>query len=266
MDEKYFPESIEEKWQRVWAESGAFEAERDPAREKRFYCLEMLPYPSGFLHMGHVRNYSIGDALSWFKRLQGFNVLHPMGWDSFGQPAEQAAIKRGVMPRDWTEQNISHMRGQFKRMGFSFDWRREIAAHRPDYYKWDQWFFLKMLERGLAYKKVSPVNWCPAESTVLSNEQSSGGVCWRCGAAVEKRDIEQWFFRITDYAEQLLADMSEIEGGWPERVLTMQRNWIGRSEGAYIDFQVKDTDERVRVFTTRIDTIYGANAVVVAPD
>ncbi|MFL6255997.1 MAG: leucine--tRNA ligase [Pyrinomonadaceae bacterium] len=266
MDEKYFPERIEERWQKFWEESGAFEVERDPAREKRFYCLEMLPYPSGFLHMGHVRNYSIGDALSWFRRLQGYNVLHPMGWDSFGQPAEQAAIKRGVMPREWTEANIAHMRAQFKRMGFSFDWRREVAAHTPEYYKWDQWFFLKMLERGLAYKKVSPVNWCPAESTVLSNEQSSGGVCWRCGALVEKRDIEQWFLRITDYAEQLLEDMREIEGGWPERVLTMQRNWIGRSEGAYIDFQIKETDERVRVFTTRIDTIYGANAVVVAPD
>jgi leucyl-tRNA synthetase len=266
MDEKYFPERIEERWQKFWEESGAFEVERDPAREKRFYCLEMLPYPSGFLHMGHVRNYSIGDALSWFRRMQGYNVLHPMGWDSFGQPAEQAAIKRGVMPREWTEANIAHMRAQFKRMGFSFDWRREVAAHTPEYYKWDQWFFLKMLERGLAYKKVSPVNWCPAESTVLSNEQSSGGVCWRCGAAVEKRDIEQWFLRITDYAEQLLADMREIEGGWPERVLTMQRNWIGKSSGAYIDFQIKETDERVRVFTTRIDTIYGANAVVVAPD
>ncbi|HVF67799.1 MAG TPA: leucine--tRNA ligase [Pyrinomonadaceae bacterium] len=266
MDEKYFPEKIEEKWQRRWEETRAFEVERDAAREKHFYCLEMLPYPSGFLHMGHVRNYSIGDALSWFKRLQGFNVLHPMGWDSFGQPAEQAAIKRGVMPREWTEKNIEHMRGQFKRMGFSFDWRREVAAHRPDYYKWDQWFFLKMLEKGLAYKKVSPVNWCPNEETVLSNEQSSGGVCWRCGASVEKRDIEQWFFRITQYAEQLLEDMREIEQGWPERVLTMQRNWIGRSEGAYIDFSIKDADERVRVFTTRVDTIYGANAVVVAPD
>ncbi|HST52650.1 MAG TPA: leucine--tRNA ligase [Pyrinomonadaceae bacterium] len=259
-------QDIEEKWQRRWEESGAFEVEQDAAREKHFYCLEMLPYPSGFLHMGHVRNYSIGDALAWFKRLQGFNVLHPMGWDSFGQPAEQAAIKRGVMPREWTDANIEHMRSQFKRMGFSFDWRREIAAHRPEYYKWDQWFFLKMLERGLAYKKVSPVNWCPKEQTVLSNEQSSGGVCWRCGAAVEKRDIEQWFFRITAYAEQLLDDMREIERGWPERVLTMQRNWIGRSEGAYIDFQIKDADERVRVFTTRVDTIYGANAVVVAVD
>ena len=266
MDEKYFAEKIEERWQEFWAGTGAFEVEPDPAREKHFYCLEMLPYPSGFLHMGHVRNYSIGDALSWFKRLQGFNVLHPIGWDSFGQPAEQAAIRRGVMPRDWTEANIAHMRGQFKRLGLSYDWRREIAAHRPDYYKWDQWFFLKMLERGLAYKKRSPVNWCPAEQTVLSNEQSSGGVCWRCGAGVEKRDIEQWFLRITTYAEQLLDDMREIERGWPERVLTMQRNWIGRSEGAFIDFQIKDTDERARVFTTRIDTIYGANAIVLAAD
>jgi leucyl-tRNA synthetase len=265
MDEKYYPEKIEEKWQRRWAETGAFEVEEREGRP-RFYCLEMLPYPSGFLHMGHVRNYSIGDALSWYKRLQGFNVLHPIGWDSFGQPAEQAAIKRGVNPRDWTEENIAHMRGQMKRLGISYDWRRETAAHRPDYYKWDQWFFLKMLERGLAYKRLSPINWCPKEETVLSNEQSSGGVCWRCGTPVERRDLEQWFIRTTQYAEQLLEDMREIEAGWPERVLTMQRNWIGRSEGAYVDFQIKDTDERVRVFTTRIDTIYGATAVVLAPD
>ena len=265
MDEKYFPEKIEEKWQRHWAATGAFEVEPDRDRPE-FYCLEMLPYPSGFLHMGHVRNYSIGDALSWYKRLQGYNVIHPIGWDSFGQPAEQAAIKRGVMPGEWTEKNIAHMRGQMQRMGVSYDWRREIAAHTPAYYKWDQWFFLKMLERGLIYRKNSPVNWCPQEETVLSNEQSSGGVCWRCGAAVEKRDLEQWFIRTTDYAEQLLADMKEIEAGWPERVLTMQRNWIGRSEGAFIDFPIKDTHDHVRVFTTRVDTIYGANAVVVAPD
>jgi len=266
MDEKYYPEKIEEKWQGHWETSRAFEAEPDPAREKHFYCLEMLPYPSGFLHMGHVRNYSIGDALAWYKRLQGYNVLHPIGWDSFGQPAEQAAIKRGVMPREWTEANIEHMRGQMKRMGISYDWRREVAAHRPEYYKWDQWFFLRMLEQGLIYRKMSPVNWCPKEETVLSNEQSSGGVCWRCGAAVEKREIEQWFARTTRYAEQLLEDMKEIERGWPERVLTMQRNWIGKSTGAYIDFQIKDTDERVRVFTTRIDTIYGATAVVLSPE
>ncbi|HEX8097152.1 MAG TPA: leucine--tRNA ligase, partial [Pyrinomonadaceae bacterium] len=265
MDEKYYPEKIEEKWQKSWRESGAFEAEPEDARPK-FYCLEMLPYPSGFLHMGHVRNYSIGDALSWYKRLRGFNVLHPIGWDSFGQPAEQAAIRRNVSPRDWTEENIAHMRGQLQRLGVSYDWRREVAAHTPEYYKWDQWFFLKMYERGLAYKKLSPVNWCPNCRTILSNEQSSGGVCWRCGTAVEKKDIEQWFLRITDYAGQLLEDMKEIEAGWPERVLTMQRNWIGRSEGAYVDFQIDGHDARARVFTTRIDTIYGANAIVLAAE
>ncbi len=265
MDEKYFPEKIEEQWQQFWAETGAFEVESDKTRPK-FYCLEMLPYPSGFLHMGHVRNYAIGDALAWQKRLQGYNVLHPIGWDSFGQPAEQAAIKRDIQPRDWTEENIAHMRGQFKRLGISFAWRREIAAHTPAYYKWDQWFFLQLLAKGLIYRKSAAVNWCPQEQTVLSNEQSSGGVCWRCGASVEKRDLEQWFIRTSDYAEQLLADMGEIEQGWPERVLTMQRNWIGKSAGAFVDFQIKDTDERVRVFTTRVDTIYGANAIVVAPD
>src|SRR2546422_344452 len=217
MDEKYFPEKIEEKWQQRWADESAFAARDDDPRPK-FYALEMLPYPSGFLHMGHVRNYSIGDALAWYKRLRGFNVLHPIGWDSFGQPAEQAAIKRGIQPRDWTEENIAHMRGQLQRLGISYDWSREIAAHRPDYYKWDQWFFLKMLERGLAYKKISAVNWCPKENTVLSNEQSSGGICWRCGAAVEKRDLEQWFLRITEYAEQLVNDISEIEAHWEEKV------------------------------------------------
>ncbi len=265
MDDKYFPEQIEKKWQEHWNTTRAFEIDADDKRE-RFYCLEMLPYPSGFLHMGHVRNYSIGDALAWFKRLQGFSVLHPIGWDSFGQPAEQAAIKRGVNPRDWTEENIVHMRGQLKRLGISYDWSREIAAHRPDYYKWDQWFFLKMLERGLAYKKTSQVNWCPKESTVLSNEQSSGGICWRCSTPVEKRDLEQWFLRITNYAEQLVSDMDQIETGWPEKVLKRQRDWVGRSEGAYVDFAVKDSDKKIRVFTTRIDTIYGATAVVLSAE
>ncbi|MBV9210988.1 MAG: leucine--tRNA ligase [Acidobacteria bacterium] len=265
MDEKYFPEKIEEKWQQHWARTGAFDAATDDPREK-FYCLEMLPYPSGFLHMGHVRNYSIGDALAWYKRLRGFNVLHPIGWDSFGQPAEQAAIKRGIMPREWTEKNIAHMRGQLQRLGVSYEWGREIAAHRPDYYKWDQWFFLKMYERGLAYKRKSPVNWCPNEQTVLSNEQSSGGVCWRCGAAVIKKELEQWFVRITDYAEALLEDMKEIEAAWPEKVLKRQRDWIGRSIGAEVDFQIEGTDKKVRVFTTRIDTIYGANAIVLAAE
>jgi leucyl-tRNA synthetase len=192
-------------------------------------------------------------------------VLHPIGWDSFGQPAEQAAIKRGVNPRDWTEDNIVHMRGQMKRLGISYDWSREIAAHRPEYYKWDQWFFLKMLDHGLAYKKISQVNWCPKEETVLSNEQSSGGICWRCGTPVEKRDLEQWFLRITDYAEQLVADIKQIEAGWPEKVLKRQSDWVGRSEGAFVDFQVKDTERKVRVFTTRIDTIFGATAIVLSP-
>jgi leucyl-tRNA synthetase len=265
MDEKYFPENIENKWQQHWEQTKAFEVTEDDPRPK-FYCLEMLPYPSGFLHMGHVRNYSIGDALAWYKRLQGFNVLHPIGWDSFGQPAEQAAIKRGVNPRDWTEENIAHMRGQMKRLGISYDWSREIAAHRPEYYKWDQWFFLKMYERGLAYKKKSPVNWCPNENTVLSNEQSSGGICWRCGAAVEKRDLEQWFFRITDYAEQLVEDIKQIESSWPEKVLKRQRDWVGRSEGAFVEFAIKGSDQKIRVFTTRIDTIFGATAIVLSAE
>ncbi|MGI8469707.1 MAG: leucine--tRNA ligase [Pyrinomonadaceae bacterium] len=291
MDEKYFARKIEDKWQRRWAENKTFEAEIDTAKPK-FYALEMLPYPSGRLHMGHVRNYSIGDALAWYKRLQGFNVLHPIGWDSFGQPAEQAAIKKGVNPRDWTEDNINQMRAQLKKLGFSYDWRREFAAHRPDYYKFDQWFFLKMLEMGLAYKKMTKVNWCPHDQTTLSNEQASGGVCWRCGNAVEKKDLAQWFLRITAYAEELLSDMSEIETGWAERVLTMQRNWIGRSEGAFVDFSVRtvcvsgrvldeaqsnelsnnnpsanaDGSDKIRVFTTRIDTIYGANVIVVAAE
>jgi leucyl-tRNA synthetase len=265
MDEKYYAQKIEQKWQKRWAEKGTFETNVDETREK-FYCLEMLPYPSGRLHMGHVRNYSIGDALSWYKRLQGFNVLHPIGWDSFGQPAEQAAIKKGVNPRDWTEDNIVQMREQLQRLGISYDWSREIAAHRPEYYKFDQWFFLKMREMGLAYKKMTKVNWCPNDQTTLSNEQASGGVCWRCGHAVEKKDLAQWFFRITDYAEELLEGMEQLEDGWAERVLTMQKNWIGRSEGAFVDFSIDNSNEKIKIFTTRIDTIFGANAIVVAPE
>ena len=274
MDEKYFALKIERKWQRRWAENKTFETDADETKRK-FYALEMLPYPSGRLHMGHVRNYSIGDALAWYKRLQGFNVLHPIGWDSFGQPAEQAAIKKGVNPRVWTEDNINQMRAQLQKLGFSYDWRREIAAHRPEYYKFDQWFFLKMLERGLAYKKMTQVNWCPKDATTLSNEQASGGVCWRCGTAVEKKDLAQWFLRITAYAEELLQAMSEIEAGWAERVLTMQKHWIGKSEGAFVEFKVQSEQFKVnssedppsiKVFTTRVDTIYGANAIVVAAE
>ncbi|MFV0387558.1 MAG: leucine--tRNA ligase [Pyrinomonadaceae bacterium] len=279
MDEKYFAKKVERKWQARWAERRTFETVEENSREK-FYCVEMLPYPSGRLHMGHVRNYSIGDALCWYKRLQGLNVLHPIGWDSFGQPAEQAAIRQGINPRDWTEENIAQMKAQLKSLGFSYDWSREIAAHRPEYYKFDQWFFLKMLEMGLAYRKESDVNWCPKCETTLSNEQASGGVCWRCGTAVEKQSRQQWFLKITDFAEELLDDMEEIEDGWAERVLTMQRNWIGKSKGAFVDFKVdgfqelesgatKDFrlgGETIRVFTTRIDTIFGATSLVVAPD
>ena len=285
MDEKYFAKKIEQKWQRIWAEGGAFHAEMDDERPK-FYQLEMLPYPSGNLHMGHVRNYSAGDALAWYKRLKGFNVLHPVGWDSFGQPAEDAAVKRGVNPRTWTEENIEIMRGQLQRLGLSYDWRRQMYAHTPEYYKFDQWFFLKMFEMGLAYKKMTQVNWCSTDQATLSNEQASGGICWRCGNPVTKKDLEQWFLKTTAYTDQLLDDMAEIADGWPANVLKRQRDWIGRSEGAFVDFEIVASGDslfycpmvdgvtstsdlgkkRVRVFTTRIDTIYGANAIVLAAE
>lgn len=285
MDEKYFPKKVEQKWQTKWAETGAFEAEAGDPRPK-FYQLEMLPYPSGNLHMGHVRNYSAGDAMAWYKRLRGFNVLHPIGWDSFGQPAEDAAIKRGVNPRDWTEENIKAMRGQLERLGLSYDWRRQMAAHRPDYYKFDQWFFLKMHEMGLAYKRITQVNWCSTDQATLSNEQASGGLCWRCGNPVTKKEIEQWFLKTTAYTDQLLDDMAEIADGWPANVLKRQSDWIGRSEGAFVDFEIRASGDsmfycplvsgltsttdlgkhRVRVFTTRIDTIYGATALVLAAE
>ncbi len=285
MDEKYFAKKVEQKWQTKWAASGAFNAEIAESKPK-FYQLEMLPYPSGNLHMGHVRNYSAGDAVAWYKRLRGFNVLHPIGWDSFGQPAEDAAVKRGVNPRDWTEENIIAMRGQLERLGISYDWRRQMAAHRPDYYKFDQWFFLKLYERGLAYKRMTQVNWCSHDQATLSNEQASGGLCWRCGNPVTRKDLEQWFLKTTAYADRLLDDMAQIESGWPQNVLKRQQDWIGRSEGAYVEFEVKASGDslfycpivdgltssgghgkgRVRVFTTRIDTIYGANAIVLAAE
>ena len=269
MDEKYFPKKVETKWRDRWSQSQIFGATDGDGRAK-FYQLEMLPYPSGNLHMGHVRNYSVGDAIAWYKRLKGFNVLHPIGWDSFGQPAEDAAIKRGVNPRDWTEENIKVMRGQLERLGLSYDWSRQIAAHRPEYYKFDQWFFLKMYEMGLAYKKMTQVNWCEYDKATLSNEQASGGLCWRCGNAVTKKDLEQWFLRTTAYAERLLTDIAEIEDGWPQNVIKRQRDWIGRSEGAFVDFKVAgisavDEPRAIRVFTTRIDTIFGATAIVVSP-
>lgn len=264
MKEKYYPEQVEAKWQARWQQTRAFEAEVDPRRPK-FYCLEMLPYPSGRLHMGHVRNYSIGDALAWYKRMRGYNVLHPMGWDSFGQPAEQAAIKHGIHPATWTEENIAYMRQQLQRLGLSYDWRREVASHTPDYYRWNQWFFLKMYERGLVYRKQAPVNWCPQCQTVLSNEQAQGG-CWRCGTPVEQRELAQWFVRITRYADELLEDLDRLAAGWPEKVLTMQRNWIGKSVGAHVDFPVEGLGTTVRIFTTRIDTIFGATAILLAPE
>ncbi|MGB7069172.1 MAG: leucine--tRNA ligase [Pyrinomonadaceae bacterium] len=265
MDEKYFAKLIEEKWQKKWAASGVFEAEVDGLAPK-FYQLEMLPYPSGNLHMGHVRNYSVGDVVAWYKRLRGFNVLHPIGWDSFGQPAEDAAVKRGVNPKEWTENNIQTMRGQLERLGLSYDWRRQMYAHRPEYYKFDQWFFLKMYEKGLAYKRMTQVNWCETDQATLSNEQASGGLCWRCGNPVTKKDLEQWFLKTTAFADRLLDGASKIETGWPDNVLKRQRDWIGRSRGAFVDFEIEGDSERVRVFTTRIDTIYGANAIVVAAE
>jgi len=273
MDEKYFAKKVEQKWQKKWSTSGVFEAEPDPERPK-FYQLEMLPYPSGYLHIGHVRNYTAGDVVAWYRRLQGFNVLHPIGWDSFGQPAEDAAIKRGINPRTWTEENIVAMRGQFERLGLSYDWRRQTAAHRPEYYKFDQWFFLKMYEMGLAYKRTTQVNWCEHDQATLSNEQASGGLCWRCGNPVTKKPLEQWFLKTTDYADELLDGLETIEDGWAPAVVKRQRDWIGRSEGAYVDFTVRVMPSGViaaeaatlTVFTTRIDTIYGANAVVVAAE
>jgi leucyl-tRNA synthetase len=226
----------------------------------------MLPYPSGALHMGHIRNYSIGDALARYMWMRGYNVLHPMGWDAFGLPAENAALKQNRPPRDWTLANIAHMKTQMQRMGFAIDWNREIATCEPEYYRWNQWFFLKMFERGLAYRKEALLNWCPECQTVLANEQVINGCCWRHETTrVEQRALQQWFLKITDYADELLAGLKALEGGWPERVLTMQRNWIGRSEGAEVDFTLEGTGEKIRIFTTRIDTIYGATCLILAP-
>ncbi len=264
----YNPQKIEEKWQKRWAEARVFETEADPSKPK-YYVLEMLPYPSGTMHMGHMRNYAIGDVVARVKRMRGFNVLHPMGWDAFGLPAENAAIKNNTHPREWTNKNIAQFQRVLRRFGFSYDWRREISTCEPEYYRWNQWFFLRMLERGLAYRKKSRVNWCPKCCTVLANEQVlPGGYCWRHeDTLVESREIEQWFLKTTAYADQLLDDLKELEGGWPERVILMQRNWIGKSQGAKVKFAVADVAdaEPIEVFTTRIDTIYGATALILAP-
>jgi leucyl-tRNA synthetase len=263
--DRYPFREIEAKWQRIWEERRQFRAVEDPARPK-FYCLEMFPYPSGRIHMGHVRVYAIGDLLARFKRMRGFNVLHPMGWDAFGLPAENAAIEHGVHPAIWTYENIDNMRAQLKKMGISYDWEREVTTCDPDYYKWEQLVFIKMLERGLAYRRRSTVNWCPSCQTVLANEQVENGRCWRCDSEVTPREIEGWFFKITAYADELLAWCDRLPG-WPERVITMQRNWIGRSEGAEFDLPVAGRpDLRVRVFTTRPDTVFGMTYAVVAPE
>ncbi len=268
--EQYDPRAIEEKWQRVWKDERAFEVANPSPDElerhaRKTYVLEMLPYPSGDLHMGHVRNYMLGDVVAHFRRRHGFVVMRPMGFDSFGLPAENAAIKEGVHPRDETPRNVAAIRAQMERMGWAIDWNRVLATHEPEYYRWTQWLFLRFFEKGLAYRKDAPVKWCPNDQTVLANEQVVDGRCERCGAEVEARNLEQWFFKITDYADVLLDEMSLLEE-WPERVLTMQRNWIGRSEGADVLFRVDDFGDEVEIFTTRPDTLFGATFFVLAPE
>jgi len=266
----YKPQELDKKWQQRWAASRAFEVTVDPSRPK-YYCLEMFAYPSGHAHVGHVRNYIIGDVMARMKRMRGFNVLHPFGWDAFGLPAENAAIKNGIHPEVSTRGNIAHMKGQLQRLGISYAWEREFATCDPEYYKWNQWLFIRMFEKGLAYRRKSSVNWCPKDNTVLANEQVVDGGCWRCGSPVETRDLEQWFFRITEYADELLND-TETLTQWPDKVLTMQRNWIGRSEGARVTFAVDAPEPgaggntSIEVFTTRIDTIYGATFVLLGPE
>ncbi len=256
--------SIEKKWQKIWDEQKSFKASVDKDKEK-YYCLEMFPYPSGKIHMGHVRNYTIADVLARFKRMKGFHVIHPMGYDAFGQPAENAAIKRGIDPGEWTYSCIDQMRTELKRMGFSYDWERELATCDKEYYKWNQWIFLKMYEKGLAYKKASPVNWCPSCETTLANEEVINNECWRCKTEVVQKDLEQWYLRITEFNEKLLEDLDTLKN-WPARVVAMQKNWIGKSYGVDMKFKIKDLDEEIIVFTTRADTIFGATYVVLAPE
>ena len=264
MNPLYDPSNIETQVQTNWENSQAFKATEDPAREK-FYCLSMFPYPSGKLHMGHVRNYTIGDVISRYQRMQGKNVMQPMGWDAFGLPAENAAIKSGMPPAEWTRSNIDYMKAQLQRLGFAYDWDRELATCDPDYYKWEQWLFTRLIDKGLAYRKKATVNWDPVDQTVLANEQVIDGKGWRSGAVVEKRDIEQWFLRITDYAQELLDDLDKLPG-WPDRVLTQQRNWIGRSEGVQMDFQLEHGNENISIYTTRPDTLMGVTYLAVAAE
>ena len=268
MDAKYDPKSIESKWQKNWDDTELFRVEEDQSKEK-YYLLEMFPYPSGKIHMGHVRNYTIGDVVARYKRMRGFNVLHPMGWDAFGMPAENAAIANNSHPAKWTYENIDYMRSQLKRMGFSYDWSIELATCQPEYYRWEQWLFLKMYEKGMAYRKESFVNWCDPCQTVLANEQVEAGMCWRCGQPVRQKKLWQWFFRVTDYADDLLLHCDRLPG-WPEKVITMQKNWIGKSYGAEIRFPIEQppegTDKEIAVFTTRQDTVFGATFMVLAPE
>lgn len=263
-DQKYTPAEIEAKWQQQWEAQKSFKVTEDPSK-KKYYLLEMFPYPSGRIHMGHVRNYSIGDVVGRFKRMRGFNVLHPMGWDAFGMPAENAAIKNNCHPAAWTYENMAYMRDQLKQLGLSYDWDRELATCDVSYYRWEQKLFVEMYKKGLAYKKKSFVNWCPSCETVLANEQVGDGGCWRCDTEVLQKELEQWFFKITDYAEELL-DFTHKMPGWPERVLIMQRNWIGKSTGCEVDFQLKDREGSIRVFTTRPDTLFGATFMSLAPE
>jgi len=263
--EKYDPESTELKWQKYWEANDLYKAEEIPGKEK-FYCLEMFPYPSGRIHMGHVRNYSIGDVIARFKSMRGYNVIHPMGWDAFGLPAENAAIQHRIHPAQWTQKNIDNMKKQLKRLGLSYDWSRELATCDKEYYRWEQKVFIQMLDKGLAYRKKSLVNWCDHCHTVLANEQVEGGCCWRCGNPVIERELEQWFFKTTHYSEELLEGLERLKGRWPDSVLTMQRNWIGRSEGALISFPLKNMEGTIDIFTTRPDTVYGITFMSVAPE
>src|SRR6478752_5891979 len=261
---EYKPQQLDKKWQQEWTAAKAFEAAIDPSRPK-FYALEMFAYPSGHAHVGHVRNYIIGDVMARTKRMRGYNVLHPFGWDAFGLPAENAAIKNGIHPEVSTRDNIAHMKGQLQRLGISYAWEREFATCDAAYYKWNQWLFIRMFEKGLAYRRKSSVNWCPVDNTVLANEQVIDGACWRCGTQVIQKDLEQWFLKITHYADDLLQGAEGLSK-WPEKVLTMQRNWIGRSEGARVRFPIQGTDDSIEVFTTRSDTIFGATFVMLAPE
>ncbi|NLW67870.1 MAG: leucine--tRNA ligase, partial [Bacteriovoracaceae bacterium] len=265
MNTEYKPQSVESKWQKIWQDSNIFGVSQESDKPK-YYLLEMFPYPSGRIHMGHVRNYTIGDVVARYKTMAGFNVLHPMGWDAFGMPAENAAIASKIHPKKWTYENIDYMRAQLRKMGFSYDWDREIATCAPEYYKWEQLFFIQMYNKGLVYKSRAFLNWCDQCKTVLANEQVVEGQCWRCGSQVFLKEHDQWFFRITAYAQELLDDIEKLKDGWPERVLNMQKNWIGRSTGTLIRFQIEGTSEDIEVFTTRPDTLHGATFMSLAPE